>query len=45
MSPDLIHASKPIIRLLIDADVIFFWQYSAEPQKIVNVSVRDIGQY
>jgi hypothetical protein len=35
MSPDLIHASKPIIKLLIDADVIFFWQYFAEPQKII----------
>jgi hypothetical protein len=35
MSPDQFHASKPFIGLLIDADVIFCYQYFAEPQKIV----------
>jgi hypothetical protein len=35
MSVDQLHASKPFINLLIDADVIFSWQYFAEPQKIV----------
>jgi hypothetical protein len=35
MSVDQLHTSKPFIRLLIDADVIFSWQYFAEPGKIV----------
>jgi hypothetical protein len=35
MSVDQLRASKPLINLLIDANVIFFWQYFAEPQKIV----------
>jgi hypothetical protein len=35
MPLDQLHASKPFIRLLIGVDVIFFWQYFAEPQKIV----------
>jgi hypothetical protein len=37
---DQLHASKPFIRLLIDADVIFSWQYFAEPQKIVIETVE-----
>jgi hypothetical protein len=35
MSVDQLHASKPFIRLLIDTNVIFSWQYFAEPGKIV----------
>jgi hypothetical protein len=35
MSVDQFHASRTFIGLLIDADVIFFYQYFAEPQKIV----------
>jgi hypothetical protein len=35
MSVDQLHASKPFINLLIDADIIFSWQYFAEPGKIV----------